>query len=74
MMLIHSPSGWCLNFYVLKCAGTSPGTSQPGPDFYMEFRNTSLDKEQLKKKLESTSTFPLFAEFRDGQLILHVSR
>ena len=22
MMLIHSPSGWCLNFYVLKCAGT----------------------------------------------------
>jgi len=40
----------------------------------MEFRNTSLDKEQLKKKLESMSTFPLFAEFRDGQLILHVSR
>jgi hypothetical protein len=53
---------------------TLPGdAATPGPDFYMEFFNISFSKGVLNESKE-TGKFPLFAEFKEGQLILHEGR
>jgi len=50
MMLIHSPSGWCLNFYVLKCAGTSlpSADSRTGGESYASQIGNSLPLPLLR--------------------------